>query len=423
MSVIFLIDSNSAYLSWTAASMLEKGYPIDIRTIPSVIAGDPESRHGIILAKSIPTKQFGISTGQSLFEARQKCPALKVFPPDYDLYLKCSNAMYEILKEYSSLIERYSIDECFLDYSKSEKKFGDPVEVAHIIKDRIKTELGFTVNIGVAENKLLAKMASELKKPDMVHTLWPDEVQQKLWPMPVGELFMVGRATKEKLTKININTIGDLAKAEPLHLKALLKSHGELVWNYANGIDSSAVIPNGHIAQKGIGNSTTTAYDLTTKEEAYMVILALTERTAAKLRKMGSMTSRVSITVKTNNFIRYSHQLQLQSSVNTTTEVYDYACLLFDECWKGEPVRHLGVSISDFSCASSEQLCMFDREDKEKWQKLDRVVDIIRNRYGEGAITRGIFVNGRVKPIQGGTNDGNYIMMGGHGSKDSTDTY
>ena len=164
MRTIFHIDANSAYLSWTAAAMLEKGYPIDIREIPAVISGDPLNRHGIILAKSIPAKKYGIGTGQSLFEAKQKCPGLAVFPPNYDLYMLCSNAMYRILLEYSPLVERYSIDECFLDYTASQNKFGDPLCVAHEIKDRIKNELGFTVNVGVSCNKLLAKMGSELKK-------------------------------------------------------------------------------------------------------------------------------------------------------------------------------------------------------------------------------------------------------------------
>jgi len=412
---ILHIDANSAYLSWTAAAMLERGYPVDIREIPAVIAGDPENRHGIILAKSIPTKKFGIATGQSLFEARKKCPNLKVFPPRYDLYMTCSNAMYEILKEYSSRVERYSVDECFLDYTESISKFGDPVDVAYKIKERMKKELGFTVNIGVSSNKLLAKMGSELKKPDRVHTLWPEEIQEKMWPLPVGELFMVGRATAQKLTQININTIGDLAMADPNHMKALLKSQGQVVWNYANGIDPSPVTPNSEIMQKGIGNSTTTAYDLTEKQEAYMVILALTERTAAKLRKLGNMTSKVSLSIKTNNFIRYSHQLQLQNCINTTSEIYECACLLFNQCWKGEPIRHIGVSVSDFSSSNMEQLCIFDKENKEKMQNLDKAVDIIRSKYGEEAITRGVFVNGDTKPMQGGTNDGDYIMMGGYG--------
>lgn len=415
MNSIFHIDANSAYLSWTAAAMLEDGYPIDIRDVPSVISGNPENRHGIILAKSIPSKKYSIHTGESLFEARQKYPDLLVFPPDYNLYLSCSDAMYSILSEYSSIIQRYSVDECFLDYSASQRNFGEPVEMAYEIKDRIKKELGFTVNIGVSSNKLLAKMGSELKKPDRVHTLYPEEMEKKMWPLPIGELFMVGRATSQKLKKININTIGDLAKADPLHMKALLKSHGQLVWSYANGIDPSPIILNSDITQKGIGNSTTIAFDVTDKKQAYMILLGLTERVAMRLRRTGNMTSLVSVSIKTDGFIRYSHQLQLQNAINTTSEIYHYACLLFEDCWKGEPIRHLGVSVSDFSTADAQQLSIFDREDMQKNQKIDKAVDVIRKKYGDRAIVRGIFANSDMDSLQGGTNDGNYIMMGGYG--------
>jgi len=414
MRTIFHIDANSAYLSWTAAAMLEKGFPVDIREIPSVISGDPENRHGIILAKSIPAKKFGVSTGQSLFEALQKCPELAVYPPDYDLYMLCSNAMYDILCRYSSLVERYSIDECFLDYSSSEKAFGDSLNAAHEIKDRIREELGFTVNIGVSSNKLLAKMAGELKKPDMVHTLWPEEMPEKLWPLPVGELFMVGRATAQKLKKININTIGDLAKSDPLHMKALLMSQGELIWDLANGLDHSPVFMNSEIIQKGVGNSTTIAFDVTERSEAHKILLALTERVAMRLRKLGYLASLVSVSVKTNGFVRYSHQVKLPNSINVTSEIYDHVCMLFDQCWKGEPIRHLGVSLSDFSAAAIHQLSFFDKGNIEQLEKLDETIDAIRKKYGTRSIIRGVFTNGRINPVQGGTNDSDFIMMGGY---------
>ena len=414
MKKIFHIDANSAYLSWSAAAMLEKGYPIDIREIPAVISGNPLNRHGIILAKSIPAKKYGIATGQSLFEAKQKYPELAVFPPDYDLYMLCSNAMYHMLLEYSPIVERYSIDECFLDYTASQGKFGDCLEVAHEIKERIKEELGFTVNIGLSSNKLLAKMGSELKKPDRIHTLWPEEMETKMWPLPVGELFMVGRATSKKLQEININTIGDLAKSNPHHMKALLKSQGLLVWNFANGIDDSEVTLNSSIIQKGVGNSTTISYDVTDRAEAYAILLALTERVAMRLRRLGYMASLVSVSVKTDGFIRYSHQLKLQNSINTTTEIYEYACALFDQCWKGEPIRHLGVRVSDFQLSDARQYSMFDKRDVDKLQSLDKVVDKIRGKYGTRSIIRGRFVNGNINPVQGGTNDSDFIMMGGY---------
>ncbi len=414
MRVIFHIDANSAYLSWTAAAMLEKAYPIDIREIPAVIAGDPLNRHGIILAKSIPAKKYGIATGQSLFEAKQKYPNVAVYPPDYDLYMCCSNEMHKILQEYSPVVERYSVDECFLDYTASQEKFGDPVEAAHVIKNRIKEELGFTVNVGVSSNKLLAKMAGELRKPDMVHTLWPEEIPRKMWPLPVGELFMVGRATAQKLQRININTIGDLAHADKNHMKVLLKKHGELVWELANGIDPSEVTLNSEIIQKGVGNSRTINYDVIDRREALMILLALTERVAMRLRRLGYMASLVSISIKTDGFIRYSHQVKINSCTNATSEIYEYASLLFEECWLGEPIRHLGVHVSEFQEDSRRQLCLFDRGDGDKLQALDKAVDKIRIKYGTRSITRGIFTNGDIDPVQGGTNDSNFIMMGGY---------
>ena len=410
------IDANSAYLSWTAVSLLEKGYPIDIRTVPAVIAGDPENRHGIILTKSIPAKKYGIATGESLFEAKNKCPELLIFPPDYDLYLLCSNAMFDILSQYSPIIQRYSVDECFMDYTLSRKRFGDPVAVAYEIKEKIKRELGYTVNIGVSCNKLLAKMGSELQKPDKVHTLYPEEVPIKMWTLPVDELFMVGRATAKKLRNINLNTIGDLAKADPLHMKALLKSHGELVWNYANGIDLSPVTRNTEIVQKAVGNSTTIAYDVETKQEAYKVILALCERIAMRLRRLNTKASLISLSIKTNSFIRYSHQVQIPEYIDTATDIYHYACLLFNESWKGETIRQIGVSLSNFGNNENRQISLFGDNivQIERNSMLEHVIDDIRKRYGEKVIMRGCFINNEIDPLQGGVNDGNYLMMGGY---------
>lgn len=409
------VDANSAYLSWSAAALLEEGYPVDLRSVPAVVAGDPENRHGIVLAKSIPCKRAGIVTGESLFEAKQKCPDLVVIPPDYDLYMACSDAMYAILSEYSPQIQRYSVDECFLDYTRSQFRFGDPVETAHEIKERIKRELGYTVNIGVSSNKLLAKMASELEKPDLVHTLWPREIQEKMWDLPVRELFMVGRATEMKLRRININTIGDLAKADPLHMRGLLKSHGQLVWEYANGRDDTPVIPNSQILQKGLGNSTTIAYDVVDRQEAHQVLLSLVERTSMRLRRLGRKASLVSVSVKTDGFLRYSHQIQLDAPIDSTSEIYRWIRTLFDQCWKGEPIRHLGVAVSAFSGGEVQQMSFFEEGNLEREQRLDRAVDAIRTRYGDRAIIRGAFTNSGLDPLQGGTNDGEYIMMGGYG--------
>ncbi len=407
--IIFHIDVNSAYLSWEAALRLEQGSRTDLRNIPSVIGGNPEKRSGIVLAKSVPAKKYGVKTGETLYEARQKCPDLTVVPPNYDLYLKCSNAMYELLCSYSSQVQRYSIDECFLDYTESEKIFGKPIDAASAIKERIKSELGFTVNIGISTNKLLAKMASEFEKPDKIHTLFPEEIASKLWPLPIEELFMVGRATSEKLRRININTIGELAHTHVLYLKTLLKSHGVVIWNYANGIDYSPVRNNDEIIQKGLGNSTTIPFDITNRKEAHAFLLALTERVSMRLRSFNCLCSLVSVSIKTDSFLRYSHQAKLNTPTNSTTDIFNSVKTLFNEVWKYEPIRHLGVRVSEFISKDFYQLSFFDSAEKD--QNLDRTIDIIRKKYGDHSLVRSCFIHSNISPVQGGVNEGNYLMM------------
>ena len=412
--LIFHVDANSAYLSWTAVALLEDGHEKDIRDVPSAIAGDPENRHGIILAKSIPAKKYDIKTGESLLEAKAKCPQLEVYPPDYDLYLMCSDAMYKLLCEYTPVIQRYSVDECFCDMTSAKKARENPVEVAFEIKERIKKELGFTVNIGIGENKLCAKMAGELKKPDMVHTLWPSEIPDKMWNLPVRELFMVGRASEKKLAAMGIKTIGELANADRNLLKVSLKSHGLLIHDYANGIDESEVIINEDIAQKGLGNGLTYPYDLETKEDIYKELLALCERVSARLRKLKRHAGRVSVHLRSSNLSGYSHQVKLYGMVNTTNEIFDVAKRLVDEMWKKEPIRAMSISLSDLTSDNNIQLSLFDNRCKEKDEALDKAIDKIRETYGTKSIFRGTFANGKIEPVQGGVNDGNYIMMGGY---------
>lgn len=416
MAVVMHIDANSAYLSWEAAARLEAGAAQDLREIPSAVAGDPKNRHGIILARSIPAKRYGVRTGESLREAREKCPELVILPPDYDLYLGCSDAMYEVLCRYSPVIQRYSVDECFLDYTASQKRFGDPVAAAHEIRERIREELGFTVNVGVGPNKILAKMASELEKPDKVHTIWSGEVADKLWPLPVSELFMVGPATARKLRERNIRTIGDLARQDPHHMKAMLKSQGVLVWSLANGIDESPVVPNDEIVQKGMGNGTTIAYDVTTRKEALLVLLGLTERVGARLRRFGRVCSLLSVSVKNSAFQSWSHQRQLPYHTSATSEIFSHVEDLFGEMWRGDPIRYLGVHLSGFARDRSRQISLFDGGRHCKEEAADRAVDRIREKYGDLSIMRGCFANGPFSPVQGGLNEGNYIGLGGYRS-------
>lgn len=409
--IIFHIDVNSAYLSWEAVYRLQKGDPTDLRTIPSVVGGDPKSRHGIVLAKSISAKKYKIQTGESLYSALQKCPNLVIVPPHYDLYVKCSNAMVSLLKEYSPSIQRFSVDECFIDFTNMEPHFGDPIDTAYKIKNRIKHELGFTVSIGVSSNKLLAKMGSDLKKPDAVTTVFPPEIEEKMWSLPVEDLFMVGRATSKKLRSLGINSIGDLATTNIDFIKSHLKSHGVLVWNYANGIENSTVRSNNRQVIKGIGNSTTTAFDVSSRHEAHMVLLSLTETVCMRLRDARCCAQLVSIGVKTKAFRYSSHQHKFQTPTDITTQVFNHAKKIFDDIWNGEYIRHLGVRVSDLCSNEFYQINLLDTELSEKQRAVDKTIDKIRMKYGSKDVIRGCFLHSGINPLQGGVGEDDYPLM------------
>ena len=409
--LIFHIDVNSAYLSWEAVYRLQQGEKLDIRTIPSVIGGNEESRHGIVLAKSTPAKKYNIKTGESLYEARKKCPDIKVFPPRYWLYMQCSSAMHQILEEYTPIIQRFSVDESFLDFSNMENLYPDYMKLAQTIKERIKRELGFTVNIGISNNKLLAKVASELQKPDKIHTLFPHEIRDKMWPLPVEDLFMVGRATAPKLHKLNINTIGDLASYDLNILKGILKSHGELIWNYANGIDNSQVRKSNYIQMKGIGNSTTIPFDVEDKETAHKVLLALCETVAMRLRNSQNCCRVVSVSIRGSDLISYSRQKKLNMAIDSTRKIYEIVCYLFDDLWKGNPIRHLGVHVTDLCNNDFYQYTLLDSFNYDKDRKLNRVVDEIRLKYGNEVIMRSCLLNSGINSMCGGVGEEDYPLM------------
>ncbi|MBR5123412.1 MAG: DNA polymerase IV, partial [Anaerotignum sp.] len=364
--VIFHIDVNSAFLSWTAVDRLRKGDEIDLRTIPSIVGGNRETRHGIVLAKSTPAKKYGIITGEPIAMALRKCPDLVCVPLDFPLYAENSRKMFELLSDYSDRIEKFSIDEGFLDYTGMERLLGPPIEAAEKIRQRIKDELGFTVNIGVSSNKILAKMAGELEKPDKLITLFPEEIKEKLWPLPVEELFMVGRRTAPRLRNMGIRTIGDLA-AYPLPLlEKEFKSFGNLLHTYANGIDDSSVVPD-HEADgiKSIGNSTTTTFDVTDRETAYKILLALSETVAMLLRGHDLYAMEIAVTLKSSDFKVYSHQKQMLNAIDCTNAVYEAAKEIFDEAWKKEPLRLLGVRAGKLCHEDFRQLSILD----EDWSK------------------------------------------------------
>jgi len=409
--IIFHIDANSAYLSWEAVHRLQHGDPLDLRTVPAIVGGNPETRHGIVLTKSIPAKKFGIQAGQSVYEAKSKCPELIIVPPNYYLYMQCSTAFGDVLREFSPLVEQYSIDEYFLDYTGMEKALGDPLPTAYRLKDQIKEQLGFTVNVGISSNKLLAKMGSELEKPDKVHTLFPEEMPTKMWPLPVEELFGVGRATGPKLRDKGIRTIGDLAHTDPKMLELFLKSYGLLLWNFANGRDESMVRMNRRPIIKGIGNSTTIPFDVADAKTAHLVLLSLTESVSARLRQAEYLAQLVSISIRTNEFYSYSHQRKIYTPTDSTNRVHEIACELFDEIWRKEPIRHLGVRVSELCANTFFQMSLFER-DIEKQRAMDRTIDEIRNRFGLKAVMRASFLNSGLSAISGGTvSDEEYPMM------------
>ncbi len=407
--IVFHIDVNSAYLSWEAAYRIQHGDPLDLRNIPSIVGGDPAERRGIVLAKSIPAKKFGIKTGEAVGAALHKCPDLMVVKPRYTLYKECSEAMIEVLKEYSPQIQQYSIDECFLDYKGMKDHFPDPITTAHKIKKRIFAELGFTVNIGISTNKLLAKMASELKKPDKIHTLFPEEVPDKMWCLPVEELFMVGRATAKKLHERGIFTIRDLARYDKSLIKPWLKSHGVMIWNYANGIECSPV-KGDVIPIKGVGNSTTIPFDICESRKAHLVLLSLAEKVSARLRQTDLLGEVLTVSLKTDELDSYSHQKRLELPTNCTDVIYQGAVQLFEEAWKQEPLRHLGIRLSELCSSDFQQLTIHDGA-LEKKTKMDQVVDQIRKRYGSKVLIRSCFLHADIKPMSGGTTEEDYPMM------------
>ena len=337
-SVIFHIDVNSAYLSWTAVEKLKNGAAQDLREIPSIIGGDQKSRHGVVLAKSVLAKKYGIRTGEPVANAFRKCPNLVMESPDHKMYRQKSAMLMEYLRSFTTKIEQVSVDECYMDFTEIASKYASPVSAAFQIKDSIREKFGFTVNIGISSNKLLAKMASDFEKPDKVHTLVPEEVPLKMWPLPIGELFMAGRSSVEALKKLEIDTIGDLANADLGLIELHLKSHGKMLWEFANGIDHSEVQPEQSEA-KGVGNSTTLSEDAATVEEAMKVFYKLAKSVGARLRKAGQRAGMVSMEIKYYDFRTASHQKQLLKQTNEDQVLYETACQLFKEIWSGEPVR------------------------------------------------------------------------------------
>lgn len=387
--LIFHIDVNSAFLSWEAAKRVAEGKE-DLRLIPSAIGGDRESRRGVILAKSIPAKKYGVKTGEPIAAALRKCPNLVIAKSDFSLYIKNSEAFVRVCRKYAPIVEKYSIDECFLDMSGTSRLYPDPIKIAYTIKDEIRDTLGFTVNVGIGSNKLLAKMASDFEKPDKVHTLFQNEIQEKMWHLPVRELFSVGGSTAQRLERAYIKTVGELAQMELSFLQSLVGvKMGEQLHRFANGEDDSPVLAEPEEA-KGYSNSTTLAKDVTTAEEAHRILLALADSVTSRMRADGVKGYCVSVTIRGNDFKDRSHQKKLTEPTDITSEVFAVAQTLFSELWdRRTPLRLLGLALTNLSKGEEVQMSLFADEDKERARRVDKAVDSIRTRFGYDTIKRG----------------------------------
>ena len=371
---------------------MKNGAKVDLREIPSIIGGDKKSRHGVVLAKSISAKKYGIRTGEPVVNAFRKCPNLAMEQPNHRMYREKSQKLMEYLRGFTTKIEQVSVDECYLDFTDIADRFPSPLDAAFLMKNGIRERFGFTVNIGISENKLLAKMASDFEKPDKVHTLFLREVPVKMWPLPLGELFMAGRSSVEVLKKLEINTIGDLANADLSLIELHLKSHGKMLWEFANGIDHSPVQWE-QAEAKGIGNSTTLAEDAATYEEVREVFAGLAESVGRRLRKAGQKANMVSMEIKYHDFQSISHQTQLSKPTSDEQVLLDTACRLFQEAWTGEPVRLLGIRTAKLVDAGEpEQMSIFDLEPQkpvdEKRQRLNAAMNQIRKKYGDDAVMK-----------------------------------
>lgn len=402
---IFHVDANSAFLSWSAAYRVNVlGEETDLRLVPSIVGGDQEKRHGIVLAKSVPAKAYGIKTGEAIVTAREKCPNLVVIPPDYGLYVNASRAFINKLKQYSDNVLQYSIDEAWAVFEGFEKLYGkgQMVNFAHQLKDEIREELGFTVNIGISTNFLLSKMAGDFSKPDKVHTLFPEEIEEKMWPLPVSELFFVGKATTSKLFSLGIRTIGELAQADEQMIKAHLKLPGQVLQGYARGVDLQPCMFT-HESNKGYGNSLTAPQDIVTEGYARHLLLSLCETVGARLRADHVKVGVVAVHITTFEFVRSSKQMQLVSPTDVTEEIYEVACRIFRQLWDHKtPIRQIGVGTSRVQADAGRQYNLFDMQKYDRLEVLNRTVDGIRDKYGEDSVIRAGFLQSNVSHMSGG---------------------
>lgn len=386
--IIMHIDVNNAFLSWTAVYLLEHGSKYDIRNSYAVVGGDEKTRRGVVLAKSMPAKKLGIITGETLYSARKKCKALKTYPMNYPFYQEMSNKLFHLIRNYSPDIEIASIDECYLDYTKVKNLYGDPYLFAKKLQKEVNDTLKFTINIGIANNKLCAKMASDFSKPNKIHTLYDDEVKTKMWPLPVGDLFGIGKRTTEKLMNLNIQTIGSLAHASEIELYKYFKNQAKVMIEAANGMDDSLVI-NEEIACKGISNEITLEKDIDNKIELYKSLLFLSEKVGMRLRKEEKYANVVAVIMKDKYFKRRTHQKKLENPISNSNDIYEIAKMILNEMWNEDEVRLIGIRLDKLTTRRLVQRSLFENiEVDEQKETLEKVVDELNDKFGSQVVVK-----------------------------------
>lgn len=385
--IIFHIDVNNAFLSWTAVQLLEEGYNIDIRTIPAIIAGDESKRHGIVLAKSPIAKKYGIVTSETIYQAKMKCPNLKIFSPNHEIYQRKSKQLMNYLKTFTPIMEQFSIDECFLDMTGTKYLYTNHLELAYKIKDEIKEKFGFTVNVGIGNNKLCAKMASDFEKPDKVHTLLKSEIKEKLWPLPVNDLFMCGKKTSIELNKMNIYTIKDLAEYDFQKLEKKFKSQAKYLKQAAWGIDESKVEERKDKRQS-ISTTRTLPHDEENKEKLKEVLFVQTEDVCRQLREQNLYASTIAIIYKDKYFKSTTVQEQLENATDNTKEILKKINSLFEKSYNNMPVRLIGVRLANLTKFKNTQVSIFDTEidNDSKEESIQKTVDKINKKFGSSLI-------------------------------------